>query len=484
MKKLRTLLLWPVIAGVVVLAVLGFLGYVPFALYIAAGVFALYILVFRLKPRTSLIIVAIAAAVTGLYFLGGAIFHDDPMTVFRASLHIPKPKPETVIRFHVGSVPIDITSTAFSSFVAMAVLVILAALISRGLRRKSEEERIKNPRGWQNLVEWAVGYVIDLLEGAAGKGRLKKRPVARVIFPLVGTLFIFIIFANWFSLVPGFSTIVVKPPFDPVKEGAVSLEPAPTVAICPGDELTLTANAKGATEPEFHWYVNGEHQEGHHAWLDYEFGEEGQVLDILVEAWNEDAEGRHYSAEYGASYVVLSGEEAEEAGCGERDPAVAAAHEHEEHAAPGLIWFFGGDKPGEAVPILRAPNSHLSITAGMAVVAIVVVQALAIVAHGPVGYLRHLATDAPVWMRFIMFPIHVVSEFSRIISLSARLFGNLYGGDVLLAVIVNLIAPLVPALFFGIEAFFYYIQALLFSVLTTVYIALAVAGGHDEEHGH
>ena len=120
----------------------------------------------------------------------------------------------------------------------------------------------------------------------------------------------------------------------------------------------------------------------------------------------------------------------------------------------------------------------------MAVISVVVVQVLGTMKHGAVGYLKHLATDAPGAMKGIMFPIHIISELSHVISLSARLFGNLYGGDVLLAVIFNLLAPLIPALFLGIEAFFYYIQALLFSVLTTVYIAMAVGGGHHEEEAH
>lgn len=339
------------------------------------------------KPRTWLTILIVLAAFVGLYFLLDAVFGLAGIGDFvQSSFHIPRPKPEVI--FYLAGLPI--TNTAFTSFVAMLILVILAALISRGLKNKSEEERIKDPRGWQNLAEWAVEYVIDLLEGAAGEGHIKKRPVGRVIFPLVGTLFIFIIFANWLSLFPGFSTILVLPPEHH------------------GETETHTA--------------------------------------------------------------VASLQE------------VPTAAEEEHGGPPVILWLFGRER-GEArrhelAPLLRAANSHLAITAGMAIVAIIVVQAIGIVVHGPVGYIKHLATDSPMWMRFIMFPIHVLSEISRIISLSARLFGNLYGGDVLLAVIFNLIGPVLPAVFLGIEAFFYYIQALLFSVLTTVYIALLV--GHGE----
>ena len=435
------------------------------------------------KWQKLLIALAVLVVVAGgLYLVGRAVFGEKALDIFRASMHIPRPRPEVIARFNIGGVDVRVTNTAFSSLVAMLVLVLLAVLIRIGLNRKSDEERIKRPRGWQNLAEWAMGYVINLLEGAAGKGRLKKRPLGRMIFPLVGTLFIFIIFANWFSLVPLFSTLLVKPPFLPVEQ--VTLERVTTGDICVGDWLTLHATAGQATEPHFKWYVNGKEQKVHEeesAWLDYRVSDV-YTLTVQVEAYNEK-EGHHYGPIVASTvFKPLEGEAATAAGCGKREPTEKA--EHEEHHIPGLVWFFGGDRPGEAVPLLRAPNSHLAITAGMAIVAIVTVQALGVVAHGPLGYLKHLATDAPGWMKPIMFPIHVVSELSRIISLSARLFGNLYGGDVLLAVIFNLLAPLVPALFFGIEAFFYYIQALLFSVLTTVYISLAVAGGHGEGQGH
>lgn len=397
MKKVGKLLLWPVLAVVAALAVLYFIGYLPIGLYIAGGLLAAYILIFRLKPRLSLILVVLGAVAGGLYLLGVLFFPDAPTTIFTAKMHIPRPRPEPIIRIHLGNLELPITNTAFSSLVSMLVLVVIALLVSRSLRRRSEEERIKNPRGVQNVAEWAMEYLINLLEGAAGKNRLKKRPLGRAIFPLVATLFIFIIFANWFSLVPGFSTIVVGP------TGAAEAAPAHAA------ETTV--------------------------------------------------EGAHGAA-----------------------PA-----EGEKEATPEInriLWLFG---PGaeEPIPLLRAANSHLAITAGMAIIAVIVVQVLGTMQHGPAGYLKHLATDAPGIMKGIMFPIHVISELSHVISLSARLFGNLYGGDVLLAVIFNMLAPLIPALFLGIEAFFYYIQALLFSVLTTVYISMAVGGGHREEaHAH
>jgi F-type H+-transporting ATPase subunit a len=93
-----------------------------------------------------------------------------------------------------------------------------------------------------------------------------------------------------------------------------------------------------------------------------------------------------------------------------------------------------------------------------------------------------------------LFPIEVVSEFSRIISLSARLFGNVFAGEVLLGVMyamasaikIAVIPVLFPVVFLFLELLFGAVQALVFALLTLIYIALATEGGHDEheEHAH
>jgi len=133
------------------------------------------------------------------------------------------------------------------------------------------------------------------------------------------------------------------------------------------------------------------------------------------------------------------------------------------------------------VPILRAPNADLNMTLAMALVTFTVVQFAGISAHGVVGRLKHMA-DPP-----FLFPIELISEFSRIISLSARLFGNVFAGEILLGVMVALAAAvriavvplLAPVIFIGLELLFGTIQALVFALLTMIYITLATSGGHE-----
>jgi F-type H+-transporting ATPase subunit a len=91
-----------------------------------------------------------------------------------------------------------------------------------------------------------------------------------------------------------------------------------------------------------------------------------------------------------------------------------------------------------------------------------------------------------------LFPIELISEFSRIISLSARLFGNVFAGEALLGVMyaisakigIVVIPVLVPVIFLFLELMFGTIQAMVFAMLTLIYIAVAAAHGHDEEHDH
>src|SRR5829696_2635004 len=138
----------------------------------------------------------------------------------------------------------------------------------------------------------------------------------------------------------------------------------------------------------------------------------------------------------------------------------------------------------EFVPIFRPPTADLNMTLAMALVTFTTVQVMGIRAHGFRGRIKHMA-DPP-----FIFPIELVSEFGRIISLSARLFGNVLAGEVLLGVMYALanvakfaIVPLlVPVVFIVLELLFGTIQALVFALLTAIYITMAAGDSHGGEH--
>jgi len=156
----------------------------------------------------------------------------------------------------------------------------------------------------------------------------------------------------------------------------------------------------------------------------------------------------------------------------------------------GLVRESEGGK--ELVPFVRPASADLNFTLGLAIITFVVFVWWGVRLHGPLGYLKELAGE-PRYMAPLMFPIHLISELSRLVSLSMRLFGNVFAGEVLLATMLALttavlfVLPLaffIPAIFLGLELLFGFVQALVFALLTMAYITLAIAerqGGHAHD---
>lgn len=165
----------------------------------------------------------------------------------------------------------------------------------------------------------------------------------------------------------------------------------------------------------------------------------------------------------------------------EGDTEAAVAIDTEDEAGAAAVEE---DHHPTQVPIMRPPTADLNMTLAMSLLTFIVVQIAGVTAHGIGGRIKHMA-DPP-----FLFPIEVISELSRIISLAARLFGNVFAGEVLLAVMysmanaikIALIPVVFPVVFIFLEVLFGTIQALVFALLTLIYITLAAAGHDDHEH--
>lgn len=279
--------------------------------------------------------------------------------------------------------PLHFTNSMLYTLIVIAALVIFFALATRRMNVV--------PKGSQNFAEAIVEFLLGTTEGTAG------RRVGRRIFPLIATLFIFIIVANWSGLLPGVGTI-------------------------------------------------------------------------------------------GGCYSHATEAHAEGTGTGASEEGIATSAQPEEHAEEGSLPSPTGHEcpeDTEFVPFFRAANADLNTTLGMALIAVLVVQIAGIASHGVGGYIKELVT--PVFLA----PIHIMGEISRIISLSFRLFGNIFGGEVLVTVMFVLLGSVFAGfgafIFLGLEVLFGFIQALLFSLLTLVFISSAVAGhggGHGPEEAH
>jgi F-type H+-transporting ATPase subunit a len=142
------------------------------------------------------------------------------------------------------------------------------------------------------------------------------------------------------------------------------------------------------------------------------------------------------------------------------------------------------------VPFVRAGAADLNFTLGLALISFVAFISFGLRANGLRGYLKELLVAEPAYMTPLLTPIHLISELSRVISLSMRLFGNVFAGEVLLATMLALttatvfILPLafvVPGVFLGLELLFGLVQALVFALLSMTYITLAIA--EHRQHG-
>lgn len=218
-------------------------------------------------------------------------------------------------------------------FTNSMLTTLIAAIVLILFFRAATSKMSIIPGRLQNLAETLVEALLGLVEGSAGK------PLGRRIFALVGTIFLFVITANWMSIVPGWETLLVR------------------------------------------------------------------------------------------------------------------------------------KSPDELIPLLRPANADLNMTLAMALVSFFTFQSYAIRTHGAGHFKDYLN------------PLHLIGDLARIISLSARLFGNTFGGSVLVVVMYFLLGSLFVGfftfVFLGLELFFGLIQALLFSILTLSYITLAAAGGHE-----
>lgn len=179
----------------------------------------------------------------------------------------------------------------------------------------------------------------------------------------------------------------------------------------------------------------------------------------------------------------------------------------------GTIFFFilvsnwMGILPGtgtltlDHTPILRPANTDLNLTVAMALISVIASHIFAFVSIGFFTHLGKFVQIKPILLSFRKGPIEVfksiiefgvgfleiVSEIAKVFSLSFRLFGNVFAGEILLSVMSALVGILVPAPFMLLEILVGLIQASVFAMLTLVYLTVASSaphGDHATEKAH
>jgi F-type H+-transporting ATPase subunit a len=137
------------------------------------------------------------------------------------------------------------------------------------------------------------------------------------------------------------------------------------------------------------------------------------------------------------------------------------------------------------IPAFRSPTMTLSTTAALGITTFFMVQQYAIRATGLVAYVKHFMGEV-LWLAPLMLVVEIIGELAKPLSLSLRLYGNIFGEDKVAEELMNLGGGWVPvqAPMLLLAIFTSFLQAFIFTTLSTIYIASKVVheGGHDEEH--
>jgi F-type H+-transporting ATPase subunit a len=307
----------------------------------------------------------------------------------------------------------DITNTLFTAWVVVGLLIVVAYLSTRDLKLI--------PSRWQNAVESVIELLYTLVVNTVGEKQ------GRRFFPVIATIFLYIVVANWFALVPIFNAIgkVEEVSGHHFHEEAVVLKDSGALLVLPG-----------AKELEF-------------------------------EVDEAPCDG-------------LSGNEKDHCIVEQREAAIA-----EEREAEGV----GEDETiGIIAPYFRSVNTDLMSPLSLAIVSAIFVEYWGISTLGVVAYggkffnVRRLLKGQPLGLiDFFVGILEFIAEAARLISFTFRLFGNMLAGEILLLVMTFLIPLLLALPFYGLELFVGAIQAFVFAMLTLVFGALAITT-HDE-HG-
>ena len=150
-----------------------------------------------------------------------------------------------------------------------------------------------------------------------------------------------------------------------------------------------------------------------------------------------------------------------------------------------FVFILTGNLMG-LVPGFMAPTGNINVTLGCALTVAVYYHLQGIKEQGIVSYVKHFAAPpgAPIFLAPIMLPIEIISHLSRVLSLSLRLFGNIFGEELVILILFSIVPFLIPLPMMFLGLITASLQAFIFVLLTTIYLGGAVATEHEQhEHG-
>jgi F-type H+-transporting ATPase subunit a len=141
-----------------------------------------------------------------------------------------------------------------------------------------------------------------------------------------------------------------------------------------------------------------------------------------------------------------------------------------------FIYILGCNLIG-LIPAFESPTAVPTVPLGCAICAFVYYNLQGVKAQGGLNYAKHFAGPMPA-LAPLMIPIEIISHLARMLSLTIRLFANMFAGDMVTLVFFSLVPLGVPIIFLGLHIGVSLLQAYIFVLLTTVYLSGAVAHEH------
>jgi len=387
------------------------------------------------------------------------------------------PQPELVVPgeklWQVG--PLKITNTLFTAWISMIIIIVIAYFGTRSMKLL--------PTGFQNFIEAGFSYVFDQIVEIAGDKN------GRRFFTLTATIFFFICIANWIALLPVFNAIGITED--------VGHEVFHELSSSDPDKLKLADNG---TYEEDHKFAGTKLDSAGGAFV---IKNGAKSLDFTVNPGETPAQAadRYYVflAEKFADFELPEGASVEQPQDASTVKAAADALKADpdapqlmtsggEHGieSPGLgetitgVDFSNSQRFGTVIPLFRSAFADVSNTLAIAIVSFIMVEFWGIQSLG-IGYLRKFFDFSSPINFFVGF-LELISEFVRIISFTFRLFGNLFGGEVLIVMITYIVPFLLVDIVYGMELFFGFIQAAIFALLTLVFAVMATESHGEEGH--
>jgi F-type H+-transporting ATPase subunit a len=150
-----------------------------------------------------------------------------------------------------------------------------------------------------------------------------------------------------------------------------------------------------------------------------------------------------------------------------------------------LIGSLGFTHGAEFTPLFRPVNTDLNVTLALAIIVFLTIEISGILALGVLKYGSKFVNFKTGAMGLVVGPLEIIGNLARLVSFSFRLFGNIFAGEVLIAVVSSFLPYLLPVPLMLFETFVGLLQAAIFALLTLVFIKLSIMEPHGEEvHQH